>query len=638
MKQILILTLFPFLLTSYLHSLASSQKTASPDTLKIRHYTLEGLRVIGDAPSEAIGAVHTANLNTARDAVASNVKDAMLSLPGINMSVGSKDESNLRIRGFRKNEVKILIDGRPVNAGYFGNVNLQNIPVSDIREIQILKGPASSMYGSNTLGGVVNLITKTPSTTKWFKLGMFVKRNNTSHFEISSSHAIENADYWIYFSRDHTDGFMLPSDFTPSYSENGGVRDNSSKTQQHLEGKSTFHLTDFHAVTITAGLTSIPEKYLPSSIYEATFRKYEDWLRSEVTVSSNWQFSPDTKLESMLYLDGGKDTYLEFNDPNFQNMAMDSDMKSFTYGFNPRYSTVILNSSKLTFGYRGESQYSNRKDNQNYPDWTHHSTFLHNAFSQFEWKATNSLSITGSSGISYFMKDSDAMSTQYEPSLGFYYEFQNHASLSAAIGRNTAFPTMRQLFSVENGNIDLRPQYGMKYELNGKQPFLFGRKNGLISVSLYLNEVRDLIDLIGSSYENIYHVRSYGSEVELEWNPFTWWKMNYSYGYLAYAGTSSYHLTESPKNSAQINWECMLPYHVSTTISSQWKDVRYSQDASFKYHSVASYWTHDITIRKRLYGVQVSLGLENITDTNYQEEYGYPAPGRNFCISLEREF
>ncbi|HNX01610.1 MAG TPA: TonB-dependent receptor plug domain-containing protein [Candidatus Cloacimonadota bacterium] len=569
-----------------------------PDTLKTRYYRLEGLRVIGESPSETIGTVHTTSLNTASEAGALNVKDAMSDLPGISMTVGAKDESNLRIRGFRKNDVKVLIDGRPLNSGYFGNVNLQNIPVSDIREIQILKGPASSMYGSNTLGGVVNLVTREPSGRKWFKLGMFVKRNNTDHFELSSSHQFDNWNYWLFASRDHTDGFMLSDDFMPSFSENGGARDNASKTQQHLEGKTSFNFTEFHKMTVTAGITFIPEKFLPSSIYETTYRKYKDWLRMEGTVSSDIQFSPDSNLETMLYLDGGQDTYLEYNDPNFHNMSMDSDMIGYTLGFNPRYSMGVLNDSKMTFGYRGESQFSNRKDNGNYPRWTHHSTLLHNAFAQMEWKTSTPLTITGSTGLSYFIKDSDAMSVEFEPSLGMNYEFPTQTSLSFAIGKNTAFPTMRQLFSVENGNIDLKTQYGIKYELSAKQPFLLKGMNGLFSLSAYKNDIRNLIDLYGDTYANIYQVHTRGGEAELEFNPYAWWNMDYSYSYLYYSASHGYQLTESPSNSCDISWSLHFPYHFTASISSQWKDNRYGQDSSLKYHLLESYWVHSLLLDK----------------------------------------
>ncbi len=617
----------------------AGRDTIAKDSLQIRHYTLDALRVIGEKPSETIGSVNITNIDYANQPGLQNVKDALTNLPGISMTVGSKDESNLRIRGFRKNEVKILLDGRPLNAGYFGNVNLQNLPVSGISEIQVLKGPVSSMYGSNTLGGVVNLITRDPSTRKWFKLGMSVKRNNTNHFELSTSHRFENWNYWLFASLEHSDGFLLPKDFQATNSENGGVRDNASKTQELVEVKSTCNITDFHMITFTAGVASIPTKYLPSSIYETKYRLYKDYQRLEGTIRSNLQLSPGWKLDSMLYLDGGKDTYQEFNDPNFHHMAMDSDMKNFTIGFTHRANLQMQDGSELSIGYRGERQFSNRKDNGNYPTWTDHSTMLHNLFSQVEWKVSQPLTVTGSAGASYFSKDVEKSNALlFEPSLGVYYEFPNHASLSLAAGRNTAFGTMRQLFSVENGNINLRPQVSMKYEITGKKPFLLNTANGLLSLSLYLNDVKDLIDIHGNTYQNIYKVRSYGGESDLEIAPYSWWNMTYSYCYLDYADLSSYRLTESPRNTVGLNWTFLLPVRTKVTVSSNWEDMRFSEDSNFQYHHLDSYWVHNLALKKEWRDFSITFGLENFTDTNYQEEYGFPAQGINFCFGLEKEF
>ncbi|MDD3282668.1 MAG: Plug domain-containing protein, partial [Candidatus Cloacimonetes bacterium] len=92
-----------------------------PDSLK--QYHLHPVRVIADGPQASIGSVSTILKppNTA------SISEAIKLSPGLNISYGSRDESNLKIRGFRKNESLILTDGRPLNSGYFGNVDLSKI-------------------------------------------------------------------------------------------------------------------------------------------------------------------------------------------------------------------------------------------------------------------------------------------------------------------------------------------------------------------------------------------------------------------------------------------------------------------------------------------------------------------------------
>ncbi|MEJ1730390.1 Plug domain-containing protein, partial [Escherichia coli] len=109
----------------------------------LKQYHLHPVRVIADGPQASIGKVSS----ILKPQNSESVSEAIKMSPGLSISYGSRDESNLKIRGFRKNENLILMDGRPLNSGYFGNVDLSKILIDDIAEIRIIKGPASALYG-----------------------------------------------------------------------------------------------------------------------------------------------------------------------------------------------------------------------------------------------------------------------------------------------------------------------------------------------------------------------------------------------------------------------------------------------------------------------------------------------------------
>ena len=68
------------------------------------------------------------------------------------------------MRGFAgTDQVLILLDGQPINNGYVGRPQFNNIPVEDVQKIEVARGPFSSLYGGNAMGGVVNIITRTPT-------------------------------------------------------------------------------------------------------------------------------------------------------------------------------------------------------------------------------------------------------------------------------------------------------------------------------------------------------------------------------------------------------------------------------------------------------------------------------------------
>jgi len=67
------------------------------------------------------------------------------------------------MRGFSgTDQVLVLLDGQPMNNGYVGRPQFNNIPIEEVSRIEIARGPFSSLYGSNAMGGVVNIMTRTP--------------------------------------------------------------------------------------------------------------------------------------------------------------------------------------------------------------------------------------------------------------------------------------------------------------------------------------------------------------------------------------------------------------------------------------------------------------------------------------------
>ena len=70
---------------------------------------------------------------------------------------------SVRMRGFNGNKYTlVLVDGQPINEPYYGEVAFAAMPVDNVERIEVIRGPASALYGGNAMGGVINVITKTP--------------------------------------------------------------------------------------------------------------------------------------------------------------------------------------------------------------------------------------------------------------------------------------------------------------------------------------------------------------------------------------------------------------------------------------------------------------------------------------------
>lgn len=88
------------------------------------------------------------------------LNDVMRNQLGLNIGNDAALGATISMRGLSGSNVKILIDGLPINGRENGNIDMGQINMSNIERVEIVQGPMSIMYGSDALGGVINLITK----------------------------------------------------------------------------------------------------------------------------------------------------------------------------------------------------------------------------------------------------------------------------------------------------------------------------------------------------------------------------------------------------------------------------------------------------------------------------------------------
>ncbi len=165
-----------------------------------------------------------------------NTFDQVLeSIPGVTMNRSAGTATNsMSIRGASEmlgggvgNRVLLLIDGRPAITADTGGANWSLLPIDVIQRVEVVKGALSPLYGSNAMGGVVNLITKSPTDVRNTKfnigLGYFGKQpewmrytEKRSYFEdigVTHSNSYQNLGYIFHLSGKQSDGYRQNTDF-----------------------------------------------------------------------------------------------------------------------------------------------------------------------------------------------------------------------------------------------------------------------------------------------------------------------------------------------------------------------------------------------------------------------------------------
>lgn len=140
---------------------------------------------------------------------------------GVFKQGGVGGESSIRIRGANQASTLVIIDGVRVNGNTQGRFDFRNLGTENIERIEILRGPQSTIWGADAVGGVINIITKkgrgTPSHYLSFEGGSFGTYKET----LGSSGAIDDIDYSFSASRTDISGY---SDFNENrIAETGSV-------------------------------------------------------------------------------------------------------------------------------------------------------------------------------------------------------------------------------------------------------------------------------------------------------------------------------------------------------------------------------------------------------------------------------
>ena len=225
----------------------------------------------------APAAVSVVNSATIQNSPATNVGDLLRGVPGVNVTQVSARDVNINTRGATSTlstSQLALVDGRSIYLDFYGMVMWDFVPSNprEIKRIEVIRGPASAVWGANAMSGVVNVITKTPrelaaegGSSLTIGVGAFqrtaqgVDRDMGSLFYVNGSHAQAASDklaYKIsagYFTQD-----ALPRPVgTINNSFNTPFPDytNEGTSQPKFDARVDYSLADSATLTFNGGVS-----------------------------------------------------------------------------------------------------------------------------------------------------------------------------------------------------------------------------------------------------------------------------------------------------------------------------------------------------------------------------------------------
>lgn len=600
---------------------------AEGDTI-VPVYQLQEAVIYGERSLNPTSMVTTLDRSEIRRHASLTVADLLRSDAGLEVTSGPKSETETRIRGFPARDVLVLVDGRPINPGYYGKVDLAMLPLDNIARVSVVKGPASVAYGPNGMGGVISVVTQNgldkPHTSVE---GMFGERDYR-RLSLNHSGRARAVNYWLSLYEHRSAGFQLSRAFEPTSLEDGGVRRGSSYHRIGGDAKIGLQRSPAAQYALAAGY-HWAEKDVPPTVYSwdsPTYRRFPFWARLYGSLSGSWQVAPPVELRAQVYGDAYHDRLQSYTGPEMSEVQreFDSRLENFTAG---TWADARIEAGKrhgLHTGFSLKQDFVTKKSDIDQP-WVLHRTTTAAGFLQDNFRLWRATEVTAGVSLNAFAADEGAsLRGELCPMLSIRQPLHPSVTLRGSWASAIRFPTLHDLYSEDSGNSDLRPEEADKVELGCEATV----RKVKVEVALFDSELRNLIYRSARTerFSNIGTARLEGFEAQADFPIFRGLAGGASYAYLNPAVSSDELMEETPPH----RWRFQVLGETRFHTSIRYEFGYFAERTTYlPTRALSAYHIHSLSIQQRLTGQFTLLAVvRNLWDADYQEELGYPATGR----------
>lgn len=642
---------------------------AQPDTgTADNEFTLGQISVQADAINNS-SADETVIKASDMDKFNSNtIAKALNTQPGVNIDmIGMRNETGLQVRGYDSRQVPIFLDGIPQYVPYDGYVDFARFLTADLSEIHLAKSGASLLYGANTLGGAINLISRKPQ--KIFEGNVYTGINSSGDKNASVNLGSNNGTFYIQgsFAYLDSDKFRLPKGFkdqktkptdTGNYRENAQYRDK----KYSLKLGFTPNDDDEYAVGYSAirGEKEQPVYTGDNPKIRAKYWRWPKWDKDSFYFLGNTQLSTNNRLKVRLYHDVYKNSMQMYtnDDYNIKNGDL-SVYKDTTYGGSINLANTSLSHQLWQFTY----QYKRDKhDDESVGEEYQDATYLFAAENKITFSDAWSMRL----GLGYEKQETKHLPAKFKKGstsstnglAELDYHLNEKNSLYGIASVKSRVPTLKDRYSYGMGsaipNPDLKSERANNFELGWKgQPLSGMDANVALFYSRLRNEIQsDYVVDTGhqcrkgsvsgycSQKQNIGRTRHMGVELSLKQQLGNQWQVGINYTYLNRKDLNDKNnpLLDTPQHKlfGFVQYNPVEKLSLLAVVNSEkGRKVSYGN----KWRTLGGFATVDTKAmwqaNKRW---MIEAGVSNIGDKNYELSDGYPMPGRTWFTNIHYTF
>ncbi|MFH1689232.1 MAG: TonB-dependent receptor plug domain-containing protein [Candidatus Eisenbacteria bacterium] len=565
-----------------------------------------------------------------QDTGSDNLSDALSLVPGMIVRTNSRGEAKLSTRGLAEREIVVLVDGVPISDPYNGSVNTGMILSGAIGKVSVTKGPVASVYGANALGGVIEVTTAGSSRTGLSYLLSTGSDGQYSGF-VSGGGSLGAVHLTGGLAANGGNGFGLPESYGAERWEDGGRRDYSGREDIFAWGRASWKLSRTADASISMqvadGRRDVPAS---TSADRPRFWSFPYWRETRTIGSVGWQPSDALHVEGKFFYGTNDNQLAAYSDFERTDRRWLSSVSNRVYGGYVYTELDAFSGQRLSGGLNVKRDVASLQSDIG-EEWRDHEAITMSLFGQ-------DVVTLGRDDLVAVAINADAMAgeeislVRVNPQASWSRRLPADLTLRLLGGMKTRFPTLKEWFSPDIGNPDLRPEMSTSIEAEIIKRTSRGSR---ISLLAYEQWVDDMIVSSGGGdpCRNVGSVTSWGTELGVRHNLSSELDVNLSFAMTSARDTE----TGASVPLVPKTMVAALATYTRGPATCLARVTRVGSRPVSSGDGLPPYVLMDLRgIFETAWG-DFFVGAENVLDVLYEDEGGFPQSGRRFEFGVMRE-
>ena len=596
---------------------------AKPDVRKVDPVVVTATKV--ETPQSELGAtVSVITEDDIRTYHYSGIEDALRNVPGVEIQrSGSLGKTtSIKIRGAGSQQVVVLVDGMRVSSPTLGSTDLADLTLDAIDRIEIVRGPQSTLYGADAIGGIVNIITKKgqgpPQGSVW----------------------LEGGSYGTIRERANVQGSYGGFNFNLSGTryDTAGQRNNDDADLTSFTGRLGYDFPWKGELSVTGRYSKLnldlPVFSTPPTVFDPNSQSQ----------SETYFYSLTYKQPVLAWWDLSLRYSQWWNNAGFQNLPPPGDFTTISQIDTRRQEAEIITSFRVGSWNTLTAGYENRAEQGRSRGDFSAALETQSGYLQDEVRILGRVFLTG--GLRY--DSSDAFGSVLTPRMSAALVIKETGTkLRGSWGKGFRAPTINDLFFPGFGNPNLQPEHSESYEAGFDEKLWQNRLR--FGSTFFHNRFANLIQFVFDPATffflpfNVGRALTEGVETYAEVEPLDW---------LLIWANHTYTRTEDLQTGLPLRRFAPNRWNAGVTLTPNDRLTLFVQahvvSKQFESTTVgqnAGYFRLDVGGTYRLVGrvgamerLELTARIDNATDQRYEEVSGFRALGFNALVGLRAFF